>query len=83
MKRFALIREKQTKTRGIMVIVCMAFLTVTPAFAGVQDTIQTDVPALKNVFAKDFYVGCLLSYAHIGFSTDPYVSVPHEFDGAG
>jgi endo-1,4-beta-xylanase len=74
MKRFALIREKQTKTRGIMVIVCMAFLTVTPAFAGVQDTIQTDVPALKNVFAKDFYVGCLLSYAHIGFSTDPYVS---------
>jgi len=36
--------------------------------------IQTDVPALKDVFARDFYVGCLLSYAHIGFSTDPYVS---------
>jgi GH35 family endo-1,4-beta-xylanase len=35
--------------------------------------IQTDVPALKDVYANDFYIGCLLSYAHIGFSTDPYV----------
>ena len=57
-----------------MVIVGMALLTIPPVFAGVQDTIQTNVPALKNVFARDFYVGCLLSYAHIGFSTDPYVS---------
>jgi endo-1,4-beta-xylanase len=74
MKRFGLIYEGKTKRRGIVAIVCMALLTITPAFAGVQDTIQTNVPALKNVFAKDFYVGCLLSYAHIGFSTDPYVS---------
>jgi endo-1,4-beta-xylanase len=35
--------------------------------------IQTDVPALKNVFSNDFYIGCLLSYAHIGFESDPYV----------
>ncbi|HNW50523.1 MAG TPA: endo-1,4-beta-xylanase [Prolixibacteraceae bacterium] len=37
-------------------------------------SIQTDVPALKNVFANDFSIGCLLSYRHIGFSSDPYVS---------
>jgi endo-1,4-beta-xylanase len=36
--------------------------------------IQTDVPALKNVYANDFYIGCLLSYTHIGFANDPYVS---------
>lgn len=35
--------------------------------------IQYDVPALKDVFANDFKIGCLLSYAHIGFSFDPYV----------
>lgn len=35
--------------------------------------IQTDVPALKHVYAKDFYMGCLLSYRHIGLSTDPTV----------
>lgn len=55
-------------------VVCLTFLTVAPMVAGVQDTIQTDVPALKEVFARDFYVGCLLSYTHIGFPTDPYVS---------
>jgi endo-1,4-beta-xylanase len=36
--------------------------------------VQTNVPALKKVYANDFYIGCLLSYKHIGFSTDPYVS---------
>ncbi len=35
--------------------------------------IQTDVPALKDVYAHDFYIGCLLSYPHIGFATDPVV----------
>jgi GH35 family endo-1,4-beta-xylanase len=38
-----------------------------------SDTIQTNVPALKNVFAHDFRIGCLLSYRHIGFPDDPYV----------
>lgn len=36
-------------------------------------TIQTNVPALKTVYDHDFYIGCLLSYAHVGFSTDPVV----------
>ena len=38
------------------------------------DTVQTNVPALKNVYKNDFYIGCLLSYRNIGFTTDPYVS---------
>jgi endo-1,4-beta-xylanase len=36
--------------------------------------IQTDVPALKDVFANDFTIGCLLSYRHVGFPDDPYVT---------
>jgi endo-1,4-beta-xylanase len=40
---------------------------------GQSDTIQTNVPALKNVFAHDFRIGCLLSYRHVGFATDPVV----------
>jgi endo-1,4-beta-xylanase len=39
-----------------------------------QAQIQTNVPALKDVYAKDFYIGCLLSYTHVGFPTDPVVS---------
>ena len=38
-----------------------------------SDTIETNVPALKNVFAHDFKIGCLLSYRNIGFPTDPQV----------
>lgn len=39
------------------------------AYAGI-DTIQTNVPALKDVYARDFTIGCLLSYPHIGFPSD-------------
>ena len=46
-----------------------------PAQAIAQsDTIQTTVPGLKAVYAKDFYIGCLLSYRNIGFTTDPVVA---------
>jgi endo-1,4-beta-xylanase len=60
-------------SQAIIVVAYVTLLAVAPMVAGVQDTIQTNVPALKNVFARDFYVGCLLSYRVIGFSTDPYV----------
>jgi hypothetical protein len=50
------------------VFLAMSFVQV---YAG---PIQTNVPHLKDVYANDFYIGCLLSYAHIGFSTDPPVS---------
>jgi hypothetical protein len=43
--------------------------------AGAQaNKVQTDVPALKDVFANDFTIGCLLSYRHVGFPGDPGVS---------
>jgi endo-1,4-beta-xylanase len=38
-----------------------------------QGVVQTNVPALKDVYAHDFYIGCLLSYRHVGFTTDPVV----------
>lgn len=37
------------------------------------DSIQTDVPALKNVYANDFYIGCLLSYRNVGLPTNHYM----------
>ena len=49
------------------------FIIVTIQITGQSDPIQTDVPHLKDVYKNDFYIGCLLSYAHVGFSTDPYI----------
>jgi endo-1,4-beta-xylanase len=37
------------------------------------DTVQTNVPALKDVYQNDFSIGCLLSYPHVGFPSDPPV----------
>ncbi len=48
-------------------------LIVTGQLYSQSDAIQTDVPSLKEVFAKDFQIGCLLSYRHIGFADDPPV----------
>ena len=48
-------------------------ITSTQSFSQ-SDAIQTDVPSLKDVYKNDFYIGCLLSYRNIGFSTDPVVS---------
>jgi endo-1,4-beta-xylanase len=39
-----------------------------------QNLYQTNVPQLKNVYANDFYIGCILSYRNIGFATDPPIS---------
>jgi GH35 family endo-1,4-beta-xylanase len=39
----------------------------------INGQIQTNVPQLKNVYDGDFTIGCILSYRHIGFSTDPIV----------
>jgi endo-1,4-beta-xylanase len=36
--------------------------------------VQTNVPALKDVFKDDFTIGCLLSYTHVGLPDDPQVS---------
>ena len=59
----------------INVLVCFSLSIIFSVQAFAQSgTVQTDVPALKDVFANDFSIGCLLSYAHVGFATDPYVS---------
>jgi endo-1,4-beta-xylanase len=60
-------------TTMALTMLTAAMLLPAPLLAQ-SDTIQTTVPALKAVFAKDFYIGCLLSYRNIGFSTDPFVS---------
>jgi endo-1,4-beta-xylanase len=58
-----------------VMIVLPALIVMMPVRARSQggDTIQTNVPALKTVFAHDFTIGCLLSYRNIGFATDPPV----------
>jgi endo-1,4-beta-xylanase len=55
--------------------VAIAFLAAAnlQTMYGQSDTIQTTVPALKDVFAEDFNIGCLLSYRNIGFASDPAV----------
>ena len=58
------------KTRWIPFVVLTIFSQ--QAYAG-ADSIQTNVPALKDVFARDFKIGCMLSYRHVGFSSDPLV----------
>ncbi|MBN1417010.1 MAG: endo-1,4-beta-xylanase [Bacteroidales bacterium] len=63
----------------VYVAVCCRELTtliLLLVFSSLQlfaDKIQTDVPALKDVYIHDFSIGCLLSYKHIGFADDPYV----------
>ena len=55
--------------------IALVFVTLVFAIRS-EAQIQTDVPALKTVYQKDFYIGCLLSYPHVGFSADP--SVPGQ-----
>jgi len=54
-------------------VVLILFILYSSIVNAQSDTIQTNVPALKNVYAHDFYIGCILSYRNIGFPTDPYV----------
>lgn len=56
-------------------IVFLMTIIITEASAQ-SDTIQTNVPALKDVYKNDFYIGCLLSYRNIGLPDDP--SVPGQ-----
>ena len=55
-------------------IVSLFMMMISVQLYGQTDTVQTNVPALKSVYAHDFYIGCLLSYRNIGFSTDPPVT---------
>lgn len=66
--------ELKQKTICWSWIIQIAFATLFAVNVHAQsDAIQTNVPAIKDVYAKDFTFGCLLSYRHVGFPTDPYV----------
>ncbi|MDZ7288766.1 MAG: endo-1,4-beta-xylanase [candidate division KSB1 bacterium] len=70
MKKNRINHEKSNKTWIIFIALVIIFST--HVYAQI-DTIQTNVPALKNVYKNDFYIGCLLSYRHVGFPDDPPV----------
>lgn len=57
----------------LIVFIALLMIFSSQVYAKI-DSIQTTVPSLKNVYTNDFTIGCILSYRHIGFSTDPYVS---------
>jgi len=57
----------------ISVLILVHFMLLAAGLNAQTDTVQTDVPALKDVYDDDFYIGCLLSYRNIGFPDDPYV----------
>jgi endo-1,4-beta-xylanase len=69
MKKF-FVKCKENKKNWIVLIV---LLTIFSTRSYAQGQTQTNVPALKDVFAKDFYIGCLLSYRNVGFPSDPIV----------
>ena len=56
--------------KKIMILIIVCFIYVINIYS---DPIQTDVPALKDVFKNDFTFGCLLSYRNIGFPDDPKI----------
>lgn len=64
-----LVRNRPGRT-GLVVIIQ---LLLAAAGAPGRAQVQTDVPGLKDVYANDFFIGCLLSYPHIGFPDDPAV----------
>jgi len=68
MINFLKIKNKLNVLSIILITILLCARTIAQS-----DTIETTVPALKDVFKNDFFIGCLLSYAHIGFPTDPYV----------
>jgi len=64
--------QAQGGVRGRYACVFLLLLVVMEAPAQ-TDSIETNVPALRSVYAGDFTIGCLLSYRNIGFATDPPV----------
>ncbi len=69
--------KKNLKSHGKNVAILIAAVFLCMRFSAdvfaQADTIQTNVPPLKDVYANDFSIGCLLSYRHVGFPNDPPV----------
>jgi endo-1,4-beta-xylanase len=58
-----------SKVSGILVFIGCVIATNSLQ----ADPIQTNVLPLKTVYANDFKIGCLLSYRHVGFTSDTAV----------
>lgn len=69
--RINLYTEKESVR--LFLLIPILLMIMTGAAQAQSDTIQTDVPALKDVYRGDFYIGCLLSYRNIGLPDDPAV----------
>ncbi len=67
------VEKNMIKMLQIAPVVYFIMSMLFPTFANAQGAVQTNVPALKDVYAHDFYIGCLLSYRNIGLATDPAV----------
>lgn len=63
----------QLKLNKMLIIQATLVFLIFNKVSAQSDTVQTDLPSLKDVYKNDFTIGCLLSYAHVGFPTDPYV----------
>ncbi|MFZ0454788.1 MAG: hypothetical protein WAM24_13665, partial [Ignavibacteriaceae bacterium] len=57
------------KINKFLIIAAICSIIISLQINAQTDTIQTNVPHLKNVFKNDFYIGCLLSYTYVGFPT--------------
>ncbi len=69
--KYALPNLKRIALKSKLLIITISFVILYSKSAFAQ--IQTDVPHLNEVYKNDFYIGCLLSYAHVGFPSDPVV----------
>jgi hypothetical protein len=76
MKSIVVLRDEDRRRRLQLIVIALVVITIVSSLQAQaqSDTIQTNVPALKDASAKDFYIGCTLSYTHIGYPSDPYVS---------
>ncbi len=67
-------RTEKIHVKKRFACILIILLCVVPALSYSQiDTIETHVPSLKDVYAHDFTIGCILSYRHVGFPDDPPV----------
>jgi len=64
------LREKKTLVLSVSIVFIALSVILSPRS---DAQIQTNVPSLKNVYANDFYIGCILSYRHVGFPSDSVV----------
>lgn len=61
-KNLLSLRKNKKHISAFIFVLSLLFQVIFSGANAQSDTIQTNVPALKNVYANDFYIGCILSY---------------------